>query len=121
MIQIFLMFIHWIGDYVFQTGDMARYKSKSFYWLTIHVLAYTSALVLGSLILYFVLDIKLVNVSVFILVNAVLHWLTDSITSRLAAKFKEKSDKLYYCTLGFDQFIHAACLISTYEYLLNLT
>jgi len=57
----------------------------------------------------------------FVIINGVLHWITDLITSRINARLYNNENKhWFYIGIGFDQFIHAVCLIYTYEYYSSL-
>ncbi len=55
---------------------------------------------------------------VYALINGGMHLVTDFFTSKLNASLYEREDKKwYYSGIGFDQLIHGACLLLTYEYL----
>lgn len=115
--QIYLLLIHWFGDYYYQTGNMALGKGKSNYWLTVHVATYLTVLTIGTFGLYFIFygEYELIKVCKFLIQNGVLHWITDYYTSRLANYYQERNDEKQYAVRGFDQFIHSATLLWTYE------
>jgi len=48
----------------------------------------------------------------FLLLNAVLHFVTDFFTSRLAVKYK-LNPRIFYSIIGFDQLIHTVTLMVT--------
>lgn len=106
---IVLFFAHWVGDFLLQTSEMATNKSRSLKWLTLHVSIYSLVLLFFSAL---VLDWR--TLGWFILVNAILHWITDFFTSRLALKYQEQP-KVFYPILGFDQLIHYSCLVVTLQ------
>ncbi|MEO1053466.1 MAG: DUF3307 domain-containing protein [Bacteroidota bacterium] len=109
---IFIFFLHFVGDFVFQTSQMALNKSKSIKWLTLHILTYTAVIFVGVLLIF---DLQLAIY--FTLVNAGLHWVTDFFTSKLNARLNQMENKRWFFTgIGFDQFIHATCLLATYEH-----
>jgi hypothetical protein len=121
---IYIFIMHFVGDFVFQTREMANNKSKSNKWLTIHVLAYFQALIWGSILFcgihYIVLgpidkiggDIILYCVS-----NAILHWVTDYFTSKQTSKLWTKQNvKGFFTMIGFDQVIHQTTLIITFYF-----
>jgi hypothetical protein len=109
LLAILFMFTHWLGDFVLQTNSMALNKHKSIKWLTVHVLAYSVPLTIVSLSMFdWVFGLK------FILINAALHWIIDFITSRVANSVRDKP-RLYYPIIGFDQFLHALCLLGSYQ------
>ncbi len=107
---VLLLFAHWVGDYGLQTNEMANNKATSIRWLTIHVLVYAVVLLLVTALIF---PIK--SAILFCLVNAGLHWLTDLCTGRLAARVKA-NPRHYYPVIGFDQFLHAASLLLTAEW-----
>lgn len=117
--QVYLLFIHWVGDYRLQYANMAIGKGKSIYWLNVHVAVYTLVLTVGTIGLWLVTDnYELVDVCKFIFVNAILHWITDYITSRIANYYREKGDDRHYWVSGFDQFIHSITILLTHDYIL---
>lgn len=119
LIQIYLLFVHWVGDYIGQDGKMALGKGKSIYWLNIHVSVYFLILTIGTFILYFSTNnYEFVNICKFLLLNGPLHWITDYFTSRLATHLREKNDDRHYWVTGFDQFIHSSTIIYTYNNIL---
>jgi len=102
---VILLFIHFIGDFVLQSDWMAVSKSSSWKALSVHILVYTIFLVP-----FF--GIK------FAVVNGVLHFITDAVTSRLTTYlWKKEKRHWFFVVIGFDQFIHTACLLMTVEYL----
>lgn len=114
MLQIaaLLLFVHFIGDFIFQSSDMAVNKATSIKWLLIHVAVYTSILFIASIFI-FGLDLAIT----FALVNGGFHLVTDFFTSKLNAHLFQREDKRwYYSGIGFDQFIHGATLLLTYDY-----
>jgi len=106
-ILITLFFGHWVGDYLFQTTQMATTKSKSFKWLNIHVLVYTTTILVFS---FFILSREIWWR--FALLNGILHWITDFFTSKLANHYAGNL-RVFYPIIGFDQFIHIATLLLT--------
>ena len=113
---VVLLFSHLLGDFVLQGNKIAAMKSKSLKWLSIHVGIYSGVL---FLLAWFVLDNSLILD--FIIVNAILHWVTDLITSRINARlFQLENKHWFYMGIGIDQFIHGACLVYTYEFYKSL-
>jgi hypothetical protein len=107
---ILLLFAHWVGDYLLQTNEMASRKAASLKWLTVHVLVYCIPILCVSILLF-----PVPQALVFLAVNGVLHWITDFFTSRLAIRYKS-NPRVFHSIVGFDQFIHAACLLGTTEF-----
>lgn len=109
---IFILFAHWISDFVFQSDKMAINKSKSFYWLTFHVLAY------GSGMLFFMLMTMTIfsssSILLYILINSIAHFCTDAVTSRITSYLYSKGDRHnFFVVIGLDQLIHTATLLWT--------
>lgn len=99
-----LIVLHFIGDFILQTDKMAINKSTSNKWLSYHVLAYS----LPFIIIH----------PMYALINAVLHWVTDYVTSRVASKMHLEGKRgLFFKTIGFDQMVHMLTLFMTYIYL----
>ncbi len=115
----YLLFGHFIADFVFQSRKMAINKSSSIFWLSYHVIVYT--IVLGFIvspffIWYYNADVFLQKLIIFMLVNGVLHWITDFFSSKLSSYFYEKSQKMFWTVVGFDQWIHNTCISLTFYY-----
>ena len=110
---ILLLFLHWLGDFAFQTDAMATKKSKSVKWLTIHVSAYSGVLLVGGQLLF-----PWYQGITYTLINALLHGVTDFFTSKVTAYYYEiGNQRLFFTSIGFDQFIHGATLVGTFYYL----
>jgi hypothetical protein len=106
--NLIILFIgHWFGDYVFQTSRMALQKSVGIKWLSIHVTVYTLVLFLFA---YFIFNLQ--AALTFAALNGVFHFITDFFTSRLSKKYRDKP-RVFFPIIGFDQLIHAICLMST--------
>lgn len=107
-ILIYLLFLHFIADFVCQTSWMAQNKSKNFLALFSHVLTYGLVLFLGTI--YFGID----KAFLFSLVNFGLHLLVDFFTSKATSYLWKKGDvHNFFVVIGLDQLIHQACLILT--------
>jgi hypothetical protein len=137
-IAIYLLLTHFFADFIMQTDEMAKNKSESNYWLTRHVVTYTvtSACFYYSLIfLCLILSVfvvgaetlgsyqvfisnSLFNLLIFILINGVLHWVTDYFTSRASKHYyKQGKSHEFFIVVGLDQFIHHATLLTTFQIL----
>ncbi len=96
-----LLLTHWLSDFVLQTDDMAKNKSKSNMWLTVHVMAY-------------MLPFVLVAGAKFAVINGLAHWLIDWCTSRFNSKmWTQGKVHEFFVGVGLDQFLHTALLIYT--------
>ena len=109
---ILLFVLHWIGDFVCQTRWMADNKSKSLLALTLHVSVYSFVLFAGLLTVsnYFSIE----GFLQFMGANFMLHWITDITTSQFTKLFWLNKDMhKFFIVVGFDQMIHAICLVMT--------
>lgn len=113
---IFIMFIHWLADFVCQPRKMAENKSKRISTLAAHAVVY------GAVMLYSVLFLSLRyeaigptwNVILFGLINMGLHFATDGITSQFTRRLWERQYVHgFFTVIGFDQFIHFTTLAIT--------
>lgn len=96
--MITALFLHWVGDFICQTDEMAIGKSKSNWWLTAHVVMY-------SLMLLF-LGWKVA------LLNGAAHWLIDYVTSRVNSRLWAAQQRhWFFVSIGFDQFLHVSILL----------
>lgn len=112
-VAVLLLLIHFVGDFLFQSTDMAINKATSLKWLSIHISAYTFTLFIGAIVL-FGIDVAII----YALINGGIHFVTDFFTSKMNASLYAREDKKWYYTgIGFDQFIHGASLLLTYDYL----
>lgn len=127
LLLILIFFIHFVADFMLQTDKMAKGKSSSNRWLTYHILAYSTVLLI-------------VFGPWYALANGLCHWSTDYITSRLSSRQWAKAASYqkvladpeahplakevaamnnvhhvhwFFVVIGFDQFLHAAMLIIT--------
>lgn len=118
MVQaLVLALIHFVADFLCQSSAMAVNKAKSLYWLTMHVLVYTSVLSLAAgMFYYYTRNAGLALI--WLTINGLMHWVTDFFTSKLTSKYWHKEDKhWFFVTIGFDQLIHYSCLFMTYHYM----
>lgn len=95
-----LIWLHFICDFVLQTDVMAQNKSKSNYWLSVHIAAYSTPMLL--------LGWK------YALANAALHFGTDWISSRVTSKMYAAGERhWFFVVIGADQAVHLTCLVAT--------
>ena len=122
---VFLLVIHYLADFLCQTREMATNKSSSIKWLTYHVLTYTAVLWISFGV--FLIATKGGHTSVllgstitFVLVNGILHWCTDFLTSRASTHYyKQENYFMFFAVIGLDQLIHTVTLLLTFNYFLN--
>ena len=121
MITLLLIFVvHFLGDFVFQSSKMATGKSKSIKWLSIHVGVYAlvaliSLVFLGSYYHNFLFGFY------WWITNFILHFVVDFFTSKITSRFwEQKNMRFFFVLIGFDQLLHAICLISTFFIFLDV-
>lgn len=110
----YVLFAHWINDfvgqcYLFPSLEIGKNKSKSWEILTAHILLYT----LGMTFMMWPF-VGLDQAMYFSTFNGLTHFLIDAITSRITSSAYQKGNhKLFWSTIGFDQFLHVAILCAT--------
>ena len=109
-LPVYIMFLHWLADFVFQSNDMAQNKSTSRKWLLYHVLTYGLIFFIG---LYFFVSFKFLIY--YVPINILLHYLIDSETSKITKRlWAEGKVHAFFVMIGFDQFLHFLCLYLTW-------
>ena len=115
LVYLYIIFLHWIADFVCQTDKMARGKSKNWKDLLSHTLVYSLIMSFGML---FVLNFSLINILLFGLTTFMLHTITDYFTSRLNSKlWADNKVHNFFVSVGFDQVLHYTQLFLTYSVL----
>lgn len=112
-----IQLIHLFADFLCQTHEMAIGKSKSNYWLSLHVGVYTLVTFLAwhfclmqPGVSYFITEYLYFVVFIFST-----HWVTDYITSRISSKYFTKGDYHNgFVVVGVDQLIHTLQLLTAY-------
>lgn len=130
--MILIFAIHWIADFVLQTRYQANHKSHDIRALLSHTITY-------SFCWFALWPVLGLNTIYFVGITLVCHTVTDFFTSKLTA-FLWKRRELYvgiyrsttsihhlkkgslhehafWATIGGDQFLHAAQLILTFNFL----
>lgn len=115
---IYVLFLHWVGDFTLQTRWMADNKSKDWEALVLHVFVYACTIWFGV----FMMMCWPVEVACrFALVNFIIHLGVDAFTSRCTkVAIAEKNMHLFFAIIGADQFVHAATLLITTEFMLGM-
>ena len=120
---IWIMFIHWFADFVFQTNYMAQNKSSKIEALVLHIAVYTVILFIGTLMFlsepYYLSLQKIIN---FVIVNGIFHFVIDFFTSKATSKlWKEGKIHEFFVVIGFDQLFHFIILLGTANIFLFLS
>lgn len=110
---IYILFLHFLADFVFQTDEMAKNKSTSWLWLMYHVGTYEIVFILGLLATTL---FPLHAILSYVFFNGGIHFLIDAITSRITSKlYKQGKIHEFFVVIGFDQFLHATTLLLTLQ------
>lgn len=108
-LQIFLLLVwcHFLADFILQSDDIAKNKSKSNLVLLKHVSLYAVTF-MGFGIL-------------FAVINGAVHFAVDYFTSRLTGKLWQKGQvHNFFVVIGFDQALHITTLILTYALIADM-
>lgn len=110
-VVLFILFMHWLADFVFQSDEQATTKHESNYSLLMHTFVYSAMMAVVPICA--MMDFK--SIIIFFLVTFVAHTIQDYVTSRLNAQlWAEKKRHTFFVSVGFDQFLHITQLILTY-------
>jgi len=101
-----LIWLHFVGDFLFQTDRIALNKSKENSILVYHVVLYAIPFLIFGVY--------------FAVVTAFLHFLVDFVTSRLTSYlWKQEQIHWFFVVIGLDQALHLTFLILTFLFLTN--
>ena len=121
----FILFTHWVADFIVQTDWQAKNKSTNNRALFFHVLTYSSTMTLSLFLLDFDWLEKAqytLNCWLFLFITFGAHFITDYFTSRLNTYLYSKNQiHWFFVSIGFDQILHYVQLIFTYLLLFNPT
>jgi hypothetical protein len=118
-IVLLVLAAHWFCDFVLQSDEMALNKSTSWFWLTMHVKTYSLGMLIFS---FFIFGYhNMIAAWGWVWANAVLHWTTDAVTSRINSHlWKQERKHWFFVMVGFDQLIHYTCLFVSLTYVQDL-
>lgn len=123
-VVIYILILHFLADFVFQTDKMAQGKSKNWSDLISHTITYSSTVWMGiglmciSHILLYKEHYSIWFCPLFAITTFVFHTAQDYITSRVNSKlWSDKKVHLFFVSIGFDQLLHFIQLLLTYKLL----
>jgi hypothetical protein len=112
-IVLLILLLHWVADFVLQTDEQAKGKSKKWSYLLRHTFNYSifvSCAVFGWSM----------NTICFFVITLICHTWQDYFTSRLNAKlWAANKNHLFFVSIGLDQFLHFMQLLITYQFLIS--
>lgn len=124
-IILYILFLHWLGDFVLQTDKKARGKSKNWSDLLEHTLKYTLIFIF-LIIPYLIIKYPRPEIQfsgwllLFLPITFITHTIIDYYTSRVNAKlYEDNKIHEFFVAIGFDQLLHFIQLILTYYLLSN--
>lgn len=111
-----IMVLHWVGDFLLQSHEIAMNKSTSNAWLTYHIALYISPFTLTYI---FFEDMG--TTALYMLVNGAIHFVVDYFSSRTAKKYYSKNEMhMFFVVIGTDQLLHILTLMITFAWLIEL-
>lgn len=114
---IYILIIHYLGDFALQTSDQALNKSSNNIYLLRHVAVYSFVWLLFSIV--FVGYVGIWGVILFVSITFITHFCIDYVTSRIVKSFFEKKDyHNAFVVIGMDQILHYIQLWFTFNLLL---
>lgn len=115
---LYLLFSHWVADFLFQTTYMGTMKSKSNKVLLQHVSVYTFVM---CCLMTMDLTLTGLDILIFAGVTFTFHTIQDYCTSRLTSyqfsQSKYNGVTGAFTIIGLDQFLHFCQLFLTYYFL----
>lgn len=114
----YIIFLHWVADFICQTDKMAKNKSTSWIWLANHVTIYQVTLFIGLLPAFkWFTPLSIFN---FVLYNGGAHFFIDAVTSRITSKLWAKGQTHnFFVVIGLDQLLHTCILIWSMRILIS--
>jgi len=101
---LILIWLHFFADFILQSDYIATNKSSNNTILVAHVLIYS--------IVFLGFGWK------FALINGILHYITDYITSKVCSWYWANDNRhMFFVVIGLDQAIHISSLMLVYYYL----
>lgn len=106
---IYIMFCHYVADFILQPRWVAENKSKDLWVLLSHIGMYSATLFIGCI---FMVHWK--AALLYVAVNGMLHFVTDLWSSKqTTAAYQRQDMRMFWNIIGLDQFLHIAALIYT--------
>ena len=109
-IFIYIMLIHFLGDFALQTNEQATKKSSDNIQLIYHVSIYSA--------IWFIASLPIIGAwaILFAFITYFTHFITDYCSSRIGKSFWDKQDMHNgFVIVGFDQIIHFITLWYTLQ------
>lgn len=115
---LYILIIHYLGDFALQTHNQAVNKSISNKFLTLHVIVYSLVWWVAMITVHQITQWGLIRCTTFAIITFIMHWITDYCTSRISKPFFAKGDYHNgFAMVGADQIFHYIQLYFTYKML----
>ena len=112
----FILILHWVFDFIFQTDWQAKNKNNNIWALLSHVTVYTLCWIVG---IPFMVKNSFdfgEQLMVFLIITFICHFITDFFTSKVTKNYFEKKNyHMGFIVVGFDQLLHIFQLVFTYK------
>ena len=127
---LIILLAHFMADFPFQPHSIATKKSYSIGALIIHIFTYTTVffilfcsygIILNEFWTFTITLKHWIQIAIGIsLVNGILHYLIDYVTSKITRFFWTTEQwRNFFLTIGFDQLLHTGLLIFSYAQMLS--
>jgi hypothetical protein len=115
-IIIYVLFSHWIADFLFQSKWMIEHKLEDIFTMLTHVIVYTFLI---TVLLWWLIP-SLTALLVFILTISFVHLVVDTVTIKIIDKLKGgRHSHWIYAVMSFDQLVCTSVLFATLINLVN--
>lgn len=113
----FMLFTHWIADFVIQGDDIVKGTAGVPYIIE-HCVKYAIVFPAGAWLVWFaLLNTSIESWLIFSAINAITHALIDCLAIPLASGyFKANNTKNGSISLALDQFLHSVVIISSFAW-----
>lgn len=120
LLIIYLLFIHWVSDFLLQNDWMATNKSKKISALLAHTFIYSTFFVIMFWLGGLMGIIPIVSLSVLfelLLILFASHSLIDYLSSKTTTRlYANKRYRAFFDVIGFDQLMHYATIFMFMEF-----
>ena len=113
-ILIFLIWIHFMSDFILQSDSMAKNKSSKLLWLSFHCLIYS----IPFFIFCFSFYTTFRSAFIFTFIIGISHFLIDLVTSKVNEKLYKNNKRYWlFVDIGFDQALHLTIIFLAFKYI----
>lgn len=110
---------HWIADSLLQSKNLDTLKSMNVYYIFYHTLIYILIFSIGGYLLLLLDDYSLLNITLWIIINGILHFIVDYYIILFKLRYENIGFKYINIVIELlDQAIHIVILLYSF-YLFN--